>query len=66
MKNRKNQYETGDVLTICYGFGVDDASAISSNKPIQKITVDEARKILNESLGGKELYEYTRQERNER
>lgn len=63
MEYNKIQQKTNAVLNISQGFGF---KGFSSEKSIKKITIEDVRSILNKSLGGKELYDYIRQDRSDR
>ena len=65
----KSKYAGGSVmngLRVHEGFGVEYVSKVLSGRPARKMSIDEVRKILNESLGSESLYECVRQERDER
>ena len=65
----KKGYETSSVqngLKVHKGFGMEYVSKMLEGRPIASVTVDEARKILDKSLGNESLYECVRQERDER
>jgi len=65
----KKRYETSGVLnglTVYEGFGMEYISKMFEGRPIVEMTVDEARDVLDKSLGSESLYDCVRQERDER
>ena len=69
MVNQINNFETkriDNTLHLCEGFGSSCFLKGNSNSIPQIITLEEARNILNTSLGNKSFFDYIRQERDER
>ncbi len=69
MEDRTGRYEASGVLNsmrISKGFGKLYTMDTFGNIPVESVTVDEARKILDRALGNESLYECVRQERDER
>lgn len=65
MANQINS-QNNTVINTSKGFGSVHIVSTELNENSKIMTIDEVRAVLNESLEGKELFDYIRMERNER
>lgn len=61
----QNTPQHSTTISVSKGFGMIPNSLKQRRQSHPSLSLDEVRTILNKSLKGKELFEYTRQERNE-